>query len=420
MTDDDDKVSNVASMPDDGDDDDDYDKFKSALGKRNLEDFVAEQTKNKRLATDQLMPFLNVDNGTENAVTTEGILPLLDILELPSTRTCCRSREAASSMASMPLLHIQQKDKWSCGYRNLQMLLSALIPLLPSDHHYHQCVPDSLKRSDLGVAVPIPSLRDLQGFLQQSWRLGLDPRGAEHYDGVIVGKIDEIGAVEVSSMLAAVRLDSVVVQFIKTPESRQLLGPFVWSYFGKRAGCDCLEPRTSASAAEDLLEYASSLPKDEVENLTCKCPSVPLYLQWEGHSVSIVGIRKIDGDTDYQLLVLDPAKDGNAIQRHVGSAFELPSTLHAIDPLILEMKELLNKDCQLVMTTKRSLENVDINHMKERVNAVTAARESVAKRMGFPVANEGQDSEGEEEDYDEEDYDEEDSEQGDDDDDEEE
>lgn len=417
MTDDDDQVSNVASMPDDGDDDDDYDKFKSALGKRNLEEFVVEQTRNKRIATDQLMPFLNVDNGTENAVPTEGILPLIDILELPGTRTCCRSREAASSMVSMPLLHIQQKDKWSCGYRNLQMLLSALIPLLPSDHLYHQCVPASLKRSDLGVAVPIPSLRDLQECLQQSWRLGLDPRGAAHYNGVIVGKVDEIGAVEVSSILAAVRIDSVVVQFIKTHESRRLLGPFVWSYFEKRAGCDCLEPRTSAAVAESLLEYALSLPKDEVENLTCRCPTVPLYLQWEGHSVSIVGIRKIDGDTDYQLIVLDPAKDGSAIQRHVGSAFELPSTLHAIDPLILEMKEILDKDCQLVMTTKRSLNDVDINHMKERVNAVTAARESVAKRMGFSVANEDEDSEGEEgdDDYDEEDYDEEDSERGDDD-----
>jgi hypothetical protein len=43
-------------MPDDGDGDDDYDKFKSALGKRNLEELVVEQTKNKRIATDQLMP----------------------------------------------------------------------------------------------------------------------------------------------------------------------------------------------------------------------------------------------------------------------------------------------------------------------------------------------------------------------------
>jgi hypothetical protein len=52
-----------------------------------------------------------------------------------------------------------------------------------------------------------------------------------------------------------------------------------------------------------------------------------------GHSVSIVGIRKIDGDTDYQLIVLDPAKDGNAIQRHVGSAFGI--SLRRCTPLTL-------------------------------------------------------------------------------------
>ncbi|KAI2496498.1 ubiquitinyl hydrolase [Fragilaria crotonensis] len=376
--DEDDPFGNVASMPDKDDfddededyDDDDYGKFKSALGKRNLEDFVAEQTTanaNKRLATDLLMPFLNVESGAENAVTTEGILPLIDILELPRTRTCCRARETASALAYMPMLHIQQKDKWSCGYRNVQMLLSALIPLLPSDHPYHQCVPASLRRSDLGVA------------------------GARHYQGTIVDKDDKIGAIEALSILAAVRLDTVVLQFIKTHESRRLLSPFIWSYFGKRAGCDCRssitsisEPhRPSAWIATNLLDYAATLPKEEVEhNLTCTCPSVPLYLQWEGHSVTVIGIRKIDGDAEYQLLILDPAKDGSAIHRHLGHAFELPTTLNAIEPLILETTELADKDCQILMATKRALEDSDIDLIKERVNAVTAARESVVQFMG--------------------------------------
>ena len=305
---DDDPFDNVASMPEKDDyddededyDDDDFGKFKSALGKRNLDDFVAEQTTahaNKRLATDLLMPFLNVESGAENAVTTEGILPLIDILELPRTRTCCRARETAAALASMPMLHIQQKDKWSCGYRNIQMLLSALIPLLPSDHPYHQCVPASLRRSDLGVAVPIPSLMDLQLFLQHAWRIGLDPQGARHYQGTIVDKLDQIGAIEALSILAAVRLDTVVLQFIKIHQSRRLLSPFIWSYFGKRAGCDCRvsissisEPhRPSAWIATNLLDYAATLPKEEVEhNFTCTCPSVPLYLQWEGHSVTVI------------------------------------------------------------------------------------------------------------------------------------
>jgi hypothetical protein len=189
--------SNVASMPEDteekeenGGEDAYFDKFKSALGKRNLQEFVEEKAKSsKKAVIEELMPFLNVENGVEDAATTEGILPLLNVLELPNTRTCGRSRESGSSHSHVPLLHVQQKDKWSCGFRNLQISLSALIPLLPSDHPYHAAVPPSLKRSDLGVAVPIPSIKDLQEFLERAWQIGIDPRGAGHYGGKIVGKV---------------------------------------------------------------------------------------------------------------------------------------------------------------------------------------------------------------------------------------
>jgi hypothetical protein len=379
--------SNVASMHQSSNinDEDDFDKFRSSLGKRNLEDFVSEKTtSSKRVSPDQLMPFLSVENYNENATTTEGILPLINILEFPQTRTCGRSRENGTAISLLPLLHIQQKDKWSCGYRNLQMLLSALIPqLTSSDHPYHSRVPASLKRSDLGVAVPIPSLMNLQEFLESAWQIGLDPRGCEHYGGKIVGKEDEIGAVEVSSILGFLRIDNVVVQFIKTPESRRLLSPFIWSYFGKRSGCDCVEPLHSVSTAEDLLEYAESLPKEEVESKMCTCPSFPLYLQWEGHSVSVIGIRKIEGDTDYELLVLDPAKDGNAIHRLLSRAFELDATVDALKPLIMGLKDIADKDCQVVMATKRPIVDTEIVKMKERVSAVTAARESVVKLMGM-------------------------------------
>mmetsp|Transcript_1939 Transcript_1939/g.2851 ORF Transcript_1939/g.2851 Transcript_1939/m.2851 type:complete len:264 (+) Transcript_1939:159-950(+) len=227
------------------------------LGKRNLEDFLEEKTRDEKNSTFDLpMPFLNVDNGTENAVPTEGVLPLINILELPRTRTCCRSRENSSLSLTLPVLHIQQKDKWSCGYRNLQMLMSALIPQLPSGHPYHQRVPSSLRRSGVGSAVPIASLKDLQEFLEGAWKVGLDSRGAEHYGSKIVGKSDEIGAVEVNSVLSFLYIDSVVVQFIRTKESRQMLGPFVWSYFSKQTGCECKTEQNSATTAERLLECA--------------------------------------------------------------------------------------------------------------------------------------------------------------------
>mmetsp|Transcript_31805 Transcript_31805/g.48059 ORF Transcript_31805/g.48059 Transcript_31805/m.48059 type:complete len:395 (+) Transcript_31805:265-1449(+) len=358
----------------------------SALGKRNLEDFLQERTRNEKSTLSLPMPFLNIDNCAENAVTTEGVLQLINILDLPRTRTCCRSREISLPSFTLPLLHIQQKDKWSCGYRNLQMLMSALIPQLRSDHPYHQRIPCSLRRSSVGAAVPIASLKDLQKFLEAAWKVGLDSRGAEHYGSKIVGKSDEIGAVEVNSILTFLYIDSVVVQFIRTAESREMLGPFVWSYFSKQTGCECKTEHDSATAAERLLECAKNLAKkDDADGDTvCMCPLVPLYLQWEGHSVSVIGIRKLSlEDVQYQLIVLDPAKDGGKIHRTLSGAFDLRTTLDAIVPLVFDMRQIAEKDCQIVMATKRPLTKEKINDFRERVNAVTAERQTVIKHLGI-------------------------------------
>jgi Peptidase family C78 len=396
----------VASMPtkrvannvDDDEEDEDYDKFKSSLGKRSLEDFLLEKQSsmatNIQNLTTLWLPFLNIENGPENAVTTEGILPLLDLLELPLTRTCGRYQESSSVISNIPLLHVQQKDNWSCGYRNVQMMLSSLLPLLPSDHAYHTCniVSPALKRSDLGVAVPIPSLRDLQEWLEAAWRLGLDPQGAAHYNGRIIGKSDKIGAIEVASLLAAVRLDSVVIQFILTYESRRCLGPFVWNYFCIGAPLSPSFQESAVQRAQIILQHVNYQFQTQTTktnpNITPSGligPSrIPLYLQWEGHSVTIIGIRKVastdhEHNPQYQLLVLDPFQDGSLLHRELGSAFDTSSTLEQdsiVRLLILDAAKLKQRDCQIVLATSRSLGSHGLN-----IQAITAAADSVARRQ---------------------------------------
>lgn len=76
------------------------------------------------------------------------------------------------------LYHIRQRDRWSCGYRNLQMLLASR-----------------------GGGENIPSLYALQENLQDAWKEGMDPRGALHYNYRIIGKKEWIGAVEVCTIL---------------------------------------------------------------------------------------------------------------------------------------------------------------------------------------------------------------------------
>lgn len=281
-----------------------------------------------RQDTDQNQPvvitFLNSD-GSDNAVVTDGLLAVLE--KIPSLVTCSSTRstrllsnneervpqsQAGTHIvprgANMPstLFHIQQSDKWSCGFRNLQMVLSALLPHLPGSHPFFadRLLPNSLKRitSPESIITPLPSLQQLQTFLEESWADGFDKKGAQHYNGSIVGRTSKIGAVEVSSCLAYLDIDSAVVQFIKCRESRSLLGDFVLAYFTKKSGpagcCFCCTASrgitlisstslsTSACATELLKCAARPSNTNGHERIqtgsTCKCPTLPLYLQWEG------------------------------------------------------------------------------------------------------------------------------------------
>jgi hypothetical protein len=127
---------------------------------------------------------------------TEGILPCWISVELPGTRTCCRSREGGIFLHGVDATFArrQRMGLMEYRYRNLQMLLSALIPLCPVTISIIKMC-SLLVSVGSSACVPIPSLRDLQECFYDRG-IGLDPAGA-HYNGVIVGKVDEFGAVEV-------------------------------------------------------------------------------------------------------------------------------------------------------------------------------------------------------------------------------
>ena len=97
-------------------------------------------------------------------------------LQLPTTTT----------VSPIPLpynhqpFHYLQNDNWSCGYRNLQMLLSSMLPTL------HTVYPDG-----------VPSINEIQITMEKLWKYGFDGRNAEHHEHALVGKQSWIGTVEV-------------------------------------------------------------------------------------------------------------------------------------------------------------------------------------------------------------------------------
>jgi Peptidase family C78 len=241
--------------------------------------------------------------------------------------------------------------------------LTAMIPHMPANHSFFHTIP----RRDPNPAIP--SLRQLQSALENSWKAGFDPIGARHFKHKVVGRASKIGAVEVSSVLAYCGVDSTVVQFIKCRESREMLPRFIRAYFSKSVGTDgcpfCAKSQLqSVFCAKALLELADSgiqfIP-------ACECPSFPLYLQWEGHSVSIIGIS-----TDNSVLVLDPMKDGKQMKSDLQKG-KIPHYLR------IPSKSLTGKDTQIVMCSFRCLTHREKEKRMEEPSAVTAAVEAVER-----------------------------------------
>lgn len=259
---------------------------------------------------------------------TPGLIPMLQAVVGPSF-LCC----------SCPTLqHIQQKDNWSCGFRNIQMMLTALVPLLHRDHPFFklQCY----RQSD--ELMLLPSLLDLQQGLEAAWREGWDPKGKEFYGGRIFGlthKQAEIGAIEARTLLASWGIDSLVVQFLRTPKSRRLLGPFCAAYFS----CET-EHLMSQEAGQLVL---GRVERSGARRSTEKASPVrlPLYLQWKGHSVTVVGVEFNSRKEVENLLLFDPRNHGESIRRTLSSSVPNLSTLR------ISCAELAKRDTQIILCT---------------------------------------------------------------------
>jgi hypothetical protein len=308
------------------------------------------------------------DNGTLSRVklpfsTTE--TEVLTCSRCPPILPC--SCDQRTSTKTVHTVHIQQHDKWSCGFRNAQIMLYSVLADIPSGH---------ILLRNAATRKTIPSVEQLQTFMEHAWAEGFDPTGCRHFKGKIVGKQSKVGAMEIASVLSFLRLDCAVVQFIVCEESRSLLGPFVWEYFQRRNGCQACqicrtEPSACLSLARDLLEWTG---KDEnYANETCHHPVQPLYLQWEGHSVTIVGIERCGNA--YNLIVFDPLSRWVSTEEH---------DLNWFQKLRLSTQTTNRKDCQIVICSCMHLDDTEWQRRKanESCHVITAASEIVQKKIG--------------------------------------
>jgi hypothetical protein len=98
----------------------------------------------------------------------------------PQCKARCDPLSSTRRECAGPAAHF---SGWGCGYRNALMLLSALILFHPS---YASLFSRESNGSD-------PSLRRVQGWLQEAWTGGWDPDGRLHFRGRVLGTRKWIG-----------------------------------------------------------------------------------------------------------------------------------------------------------------------------------------------------------------------------------
>uniref|UniRef100_A0A8B9LUK9 Zinc finger-containing ubiquitin peptidase 1 n=1 Tax=Astyanax mexicanus TaxID=7994 RepID=A0A8B9LUK9_ASTMX len=161
---------------------------------------------------------------------------------------------------------------WGCGYRNFQMLLSALRRT--EEYTAPHTLPDA-----------VPSIPRVQALIEAAWAEGIDPQGASHFNRKLQGTRAWIGATEIYSVLTVHRIRARIVDFHQPTgpgNTHPRLFDWVKNYFSQHSS------------------RGARLPPRVV-----KTNHPPIYLQHQGHSRSIVGVEERKNGS-VCLLLLDP------------------------------------------------------------------------------------------------------------------
>ncbi|EFX87845.1 hypothetical protein DAPPUDRAFT_311838 [Daphnia pulex] len=170
---------------------------------------------------------------------------------------------------------------WGCGYRNLQMLLSALLRHPQCAERLTTLCPST--SSTLGNSIQVPSITRLQSAIEEAWKLGFDQQGCEQLGGKLSGTCKWIGATEIATLLASCHIRYRLIDFHRptSDDGKQHPALFDWvkQYF------------------QEPSEFKP-----------------PLYFQHQGHSRTIIGIDE-GKQGKLRLLILDPSHKSDQMRQ---------------------------------------------------------------------------------------------------------
>lgn len=169
---------------------------------------------------------------------------------------------------------------WDCGFRNIQMLFSSLL--------YDA---DSARLLQAAGMAEVPSVPEIAGRIEDAWKKGFDPEGAANFGGTLLDKEVWIGATEVFILLRSMKVNAFVKDF-ETPTDEDKGRMFAWIFNHFNQWCN---GRSCSVHRRSLLGSRRHFLVP------------PIFCQWQGHSVTIVGAEKTKTG-DILVIVLDPSR----------------------------------------------------------------------------------------------------------------
>ncbi|KAI9452319.1 DUF1671-domain-containing protein [Russula earlei] len=208
---------------------------------------------------------------------TPGLIPLLRKTLLSTVESGATRRAVLCYEHSVHIYHEIWDAGWGCGYRNFMMLCTALVDQRTKPGY------SSLLRNP----TP-PTVNNLKLWIEEAWKDGFDPEGAQGLKGKLVGHKKWIGTAELYVAFTYKGIPITKRHFRLTDVAPLL--DWIKRYF------DAHTPDLPTSVQE---RWQMATP---VVITDC----MPLILQHQGHSRTIVGYELAkDGSTI--LLAFDPS-----------------------------------------------------------------------------------------------------------------
>ena len=220
------------------------------------------------------------------------------ILELLKMRLSDQKNISNFKLVS-PLTFISQKlseagKKWSCGYRNIQILCLSLMK-----------VPIYRQRL-FGGTGSVPDVYGIQSWIERAWNDGFDVDAKIQLGGSLLGTDTWIGASEAAALLRYFGIRAVILDFV-APGSTVSVDE---NYNGKSKS---FETPNAANISKWIEGYFRVTRQLTIDNKSQFVP--PIFFQQDGHSRSVVGYETYNDKKS--LLIFDPASDGIKLKENL-------------------------------------------------------------------------------------------------------